>query len=180
MGKKSVPQKVHYALFRTKLGCMGIASTSQGLAAIVLPRKNKKSAGIELKRILEGRFNKFILKKKKKLLKTPIKDLVKYLKGAEPGFDYELDFGTATAFQTKVYNVARKIPYGKTVSYNWIAEKVGSPRSSRAVGQALKANALPVIVPCHRVIKSNNALCGFSSGVEWKVKLLTIEGVILT
>ena len=103
-----------------------------------------------------------------------------YFDSRKVDFNYKLDLNIFTPFQRQVYSVTRAIPYGTTSSYNWVAQKVGEPGAGRAVGQALKRNMLPIIIPCHRVIKSDNLMCGFSGGVEWKAKLLAIEGVILT
>ena len=81
-----------------------------------------------------------------------------------------------TKFQWKVLNVTAKIPIGETKSYKWVAEQVGSPKAVRAVGQALKRNPYPVIIPCHRVIKIDGSLGGYAGGLgERKAQLLAIE-----
>ncbi|MBF0563744.1 MAG: MGMT family protein [Nitrospirae bacterium] len=74
-----------------------------------------------------------------------------------------------------VYRVLLEIPYGQTRSYKWVAERVGSPKASRAVGHALSTNPLPIIVPCHRVVASDGSLGGFSPSIEIKMILLDIE-----
>jgi len=85
-----------------------------------------------------------------------------------------------TKFQWKVLNVTVKIPLGTTRSYKWVAQKVGSPRAVRAVGQALRRNPYPVIIPCHRVIKEDGSLGGYAGGSgERKAKLLGLEREIL-
>ena len=81
-----------------------------------------------------------------------------------------------TKFQWKVLNVTAKIPIGKTRSYKWVAQQVGSPKAVRAVGQALRRNPYPVIIPCHRVIKEDGTLGGYAGGSgERKAELLNIE-----
>lgn len=81
-----------------------------------------------------------------------------------------------TKFQWKVLAVTAKIPLGETRSYKWIAEQVGSPKAVRAVGQALKRNPYPIIIPCHRVIKEDGSLGGYAGGSsEKKGKLLAVE-----
>ncbi len=81
-----------------------------------------------------------------------------------------------TKFQWKVLEVTAKIPIGETRSYKWVAEKVGSPKAVRAVGQALKKNPYPVTIPCHRVIRQDGSLGGYSGGSQAKkAKLLAIE-----
>ena len=81
-----------------------------------------------------------------------------------------------TPFEQDVYMAALSIPFGQTRSYKWIAKKIGKPNASRAVGQALKKNPLPLLIPCHRVVSSNpGSLGGFSLGLNLKRKLLEIE-----
>lgn len=81
-----------------------------------------------------------------------------------------------TEFERQVYQAVSQIPHGETRSYRWVAERVGRPKAVRAVGRALNKNPLPLIVPCHRVIKSNGQTGGYKYGVQCKVKLLEIEG----
>ena len=81
-----------------------------------------------------------------------------------------------TKFQWKVLSVTANIPLGETRSYKWVAKQVGSPKAVRAVGQALKRNPYPVIIPCHRVIKEDGTLGGYAGGPSTKkAKLLNIE-----
>jgi len=82
-----------------------------------------------------------------------------------------------TPFQKKVLMVVSTIPKGQVRSYKWVAEKIGRPGAFRAVGQALNRNPIPVIVPCHRVIKSDLKLGGFSRGAKVKKELLLSEGL---
>ncbi|UCF79134.1 MAG: MGMT family protein [Candidatus Eiseniibacteriota bacterium] len=71
--------------------------------------------------------------------------------------------------------MAKKIPYGRLVSYKRIAEQCGNPLCARAVGNALGANPVPIVVPCHRVIRSDSGLGGYSSGIKWKKRLIALE-----
>lgn len=80
-----------------------------------------------------------------------------------------------TRFELAVYKVTLTIPLGKTRTYKWVAAKVGCSGACRAVGQALKKNPYPLIIPCHRVIKSDNSLGGYSGGIDRKKKLLELE-----
>ena len=81
-----------------------------------------------------------------------------------------------TKFQWKVLSVTASIPLGETRSYKWVAQQVGSPKAVRAVGQALKRNPYPVIIPCHRVIKEDGTPGGYAGGPSTKKeKLLNIE-----
>ena len=84
-------------------------------------------------------------------------------------------FEIMTIFELKVYKAVLTIPLGEVRTYKWVARKAGSPRACRAVGQALKRNPWPLIVPCHRVIASKGALGGFAWGVKRKKALLDLE-----
>lgn len=83
---------------------------------------------------------------------------------------------TGTSFQKKVWNIIQQIPYGKVQSYQWIAEQIGKPKAVRAVGNAVGANPVSILRPCHRVIRSNGALGGYGGGLERKQQLLALEG----
>jgi len=80
-----------------------------------------------------------------------------------------------TAFQQRVYAVVRRIPKGKTRSYQWVARQLGNPRLARAVGQALRSNPDPMRIPCHRVIRSDGSLGGYAWGPSRKRRLLRRE-----
>ena len=103
--------------------------------------------------------------------------LIDYFKGKQIEFPFpiDLDLEGCTGFQRDVWEVTSKIPYGQLRSYGWIAAEIGRPQAARAVGQALGINRLPIIVPCHRVIRSDGSLGGFSGGLHWKKKLIELE-----
>lgn len=82
---------------------------------------------------------------------------------------------TLTPFEWKVLAATQKIPLGQTRSYQWVARTIGQPQAVRAVGQALHKNPFPLIVPCHRVIKSDGSLGGYAGGREMKKELLSLE-----
>lgn len=98
------------------------------------------------------------------------------LAGREPRDMPPFDLSRGTDFQRQVWDVMRRIACGKTKSYAEVAAKIGKPNATRAVGNACGANPIPVLVPCHRVLAANHRLGGFSSGLDWKRKLLAIEG----
>jgi len=112
---------------------------------------------------------------------TPFKTirtlLDRYLQGREVDFDVEVDISHLGSFTRKVLNELRKVPYGEIRSYGWLAKKVGRPGAARAVGQALKRNPIPIIIPCHRIIRDDGTIGGFSMGVNIKERLLALEGV---
>ena len=101
--------------------------------------------------------------------------LTRYFAGEKTVFKIPIDFGSATTFQKSVWRACRRIPYGQTRSYGWVAEKCGSPGAARAVGNALNANPLPVIIPCHRVLRANGDPGGFARGTHEKLRLLHLE-----
>ncbi len=105
--------------------------------------------------------------------------LERYLQGKTETFDgVDLDFGNATEFRRRVWEAARLVPYGETTSYGGLAQRMGLPRGySRAIGQALGANPVPIVVPCHRFLSSDGALGGFTGGLHWKRELLRLEGI---
>jgi methylated-DNA-[protein]-cysteine S-methyltransferase len=100
-----------------------------------------------------------------------------YLKGERKKFSVPLDL-KGSVFQKKVWSELNKIPYGKTVSYKKIADKLGNVKLYRAVGRANGMNPACIIIPCHRVINSDGRLGGYSAGIKIKQKLLEVEGNI--
>lgn len=103
-----------------------------------------------------------------------IDQLRAYFAGARTTFDLQLA-AVGTPFQRTVWAALRRIPYGQTVSYGQIAQRIGRPGASRAVGVANGANPIGVIVPCHRVVGSNGSLTGYGGGLERKQFLLDLE-----
>ncbi|NOZ64425.1 MAG: MGMT family protein [Caldiserica bacterium] len=99
-----------------------------------------------------------------------------YLDGMRDDFhDIEIDWAGYSPEEKRVLETARRIPYGKTRSYRWLAEESGFPNKWRWVGQVLAKNRIPLIIPCHRVVRSNGEIGGFSWGKNWKKKLLELE-----
>ena len=106
------------------------------------------------------------------------KHFYRYFSGKAVDFrNYQIDFTGYTDFEISVLEETRKIPYGKTKTYADIAKAIGKPKAARAVGNALGKNRTPILIPCHRVIKSDGSPGGFSMGLEWKKKLLKLEGI---
>jgi O-6-methylguanine DNA methyltransferase len=110
-------------------------------------------------------------------LSTALQQLDQYFKRGRKQFDLPLDFSGATDFQRHIFERLLTIPYGRIVSYGDIADGLGEPGAARAVGQAVGANPLPIVVPCHRVVRSDSRLGGYSGGLSLKVALLAIEGI---
>ena len=106
-----------------------------------------------------------------------MRQLQKYFQGNQASFDVNFDLSECSPFQKLIYRELIKVPFGNTRSYKELAEAVGLRGGARAVGTALKNNPIPIIIPCHRIIKSDGSLGGFNSGVEWKKRLLRLEGI---
>lgn len=102
-------------------------------------------------------------------------ELEAYFDGGLREFKQNVSFISGTEFERQVWLALSEIPYGETRTYKWMAEQVGRPRGSRAVGQALKKNPIPIVIPCHRVIESDGKLGGFALGQDIKRRLLQME-----
>ena len=100
--------------------------------------------------------------------------LAEYFAGRRRTFEVDLD-PSGTAFQMRVWAALREIPYGRVVSYQWVAERIGAPNAVRAVGAANGRNPISIIVPCHRVIGKQGGLTGYGGGLDLKQRLLQLE-----
>lgn len=103
--------------------------------------------------------------------------LDEYFNGYRRDFDLEIKFLRGTDFQKNVWNELRKIPYGETISYKELAERIGNPKACRAVGGANNKNPIGIIVPCHRVIGANGKMIGYAEGIDKKEFLLKLEKI---
>ena len=160
-------------VFETPLGWMGAAATSDALRRTTLPQATPERcvpllgpAADAPARVPE----RFVALAEK---------LTRYFTGAPITFDEELiDVDDAAPFLRAAWNACRSIPFGETRTYRWLASQAGSPSASRAAGQSMARNRLPIIVPCHRVIASDGSLGGFGSGasqLDLKRRLLRLE-----
>ncbi len=164
--------KIYYNTFKSPIGEILVTRTEKGLSFVSFPKNTwekfllalGKDKSIELIR----NENKFLS------LKSDLKD---YFSGKKVVFKEKLDLTGGTDFQKKVWTAMLKIPYGETRSYGWLAQQAGGKNKARATGAACGTNPIPLIIPCHRVIKSDKTLGGYSSGLGIKRKLLKIEGV---
>ena len=165
----AAPVVVAYTLWPTDWGWMGALASETGLRRMTLPQPSREAAAALIEAGASAAF--------------PFPDLPqrmrRYLQGAREAFPYPLDLRTATIFQSAVWQATSAIPYGETRSYAWIARALGRPQAPRAVGQALGANPLPIVIPCHRVLASDGALGGYGGGLALKRRLLALEGAPL-
>jgi AraC family transcriptional regulator of adaptative response/methylated-DNA-[protein]-cysteine methyltransferase len=132
----------------------------------------------ELIRDLQGRFPRANAISNDEDCEQLIAKVVEFVETPAMGLDLPLDLPLdvrGTAFQRRVWEALREIPVGSTASYADIANRIGSPRSVRAVAQACGANALAMAIPCHRVVRSDGSLSGYRGGVERKRMLLDRE-----
>ncbi len=122
--------------------------------------------------------NNLIKKKSSPSIELLGERIQKFLKGENVKFDLQLiDFDQCSEIQKKVLLAEYGIPRGYISTYKRIADEIGIPKGARAVGNALANNPFPIIIPCHRAIKSNGELGGFQGGIEMKRKLLEMEGI---
>ncbi len=155
----------HVIRYITNLGTGAVAVTSQGVCRVWLPGDDLS----DIDRSASG---------ESELARKAAKQLEQYFQGCLQQFDLSVDISSLTLFQQQVLRLTMEIPYGTVLTYGQLAKRVGSPKAARAVGGALAANPIPVIIPCHRVLASTGALTGFSGagGVLMKENLLTMEG----
>lgn len=165
-----MPTKLSYTVFDTAAGWMALLGSSNGLLRTILPRRSAGEAQRLLGKITDDAASS------PDMFQELVARFRAYFGGQAVAFPDPLDLSSATDFQRRVWTATRQIPYGATRSYSWIAEQIQNPAAARAVGQALGANPLPVIVPCHRVLASNGGLGGFSGGLKVKRQLLKLEG----
>jgi len=142
-GQDAMYHDCSLAVFKTTFGWAGIAASERGICKIVLPEKDKNAVEKELisatGAISQISNNKFI--------EQAIKLLQEYFSGKRVLFDLPLDLRYYTCFQRAVWGAAAEIPYGETRAYAWIARRIKSSRAARAVGQAMGANPIPIIIP---------------------------------
>lgn len=113
------------------------------------------------------------------LLEKTKNELQEYFDGKRMEFDIPIKLN-GTDFYKKVWNELKKIPYGETRSYGEIAERIGNPKASRAVGMANHNNPISIIVPCHRVVGKNNKLVGYAGGLDKKKYLIELERKVMS
>ncbi|UCE19927.1 MAG: methylated-DNA--[protein]-cysteine S-methyltransferase [Gemmatimonadota bacterium] len=165
--------KLRYTIFPSRIGPLGLAATDRGICRLTM-NADRGTFGIEL----ETRYRCAAVDDDRSFGNERAM-LEEYFQGKTKRFDCPLHFVEGTDFQRQVWHALRRIPYGQVRSYAWVAREIGHPRAVRAVGGANGRNPIAILVPCHRVIRSDGGLGGFGAGPEVKRALLRIEGVIL-
>jgi methylated-DNA-[protein]-cysteine S-methyltransferase len=168
-----------FCLFHTAIGSCAIAWSDRGVTSVWLPEQTEPQTRARVAR----RFPRALESTPPPFVAHAINNIVALLEGESRDLtDVPLDFDDSVPeFHRRVYDVARTIKPGMTLSYGEIAARVGEPDAARAVGQALGRNPIPIIVPCHRVLAAHGGTGGFSApgGTATKLQLLAIEGARL-
>ncbi len=164
---------VSYTTVDSPFGTLLAAATARGLVRLAFPEEEIDSVLERLARCISPR-----------IVQAPVpldpvrRELEEYFAGRRRAFAVKLDWTLVGPFARRVLAVTSEIPYGGLLSYAEVAADAGSPRGSRAAGNALGSNPMPIVVPCHRVLRSGGALGGYGGGVERKRWLLELEGAL--
>ncbi len=163
---------VAYATLDSPVGTLLIATTPNGLVRIAYLDGDDEQLVLE---DLAMRVSPRVLASARKL-DEPRRELEQYFSGARKRFELPIDWRLTHGFGQRVLRATAQIPFGSVSTYKLVATEAGSPRAYRAAGNALGANPLPIVVPCHRVLHSGGGLGGYTGGLERKRVLLTVEG----
>jgi methylated-DNA-[protein]-cysteine S-methyltransferase len=163
---------IAYRTFDSPVGSLLLAATERGLVRIAYAGENHDT----VLQTLADRVSPRILNAPARLDDVAT-ELDEYFAGRRRTFDVTLDWRLSKCFRaTVLHHLAAEVGYGQTESYGTVAELVGNPKAVRAVGTACATNPLPVVVPCHRVVRSDGAMGGYLGGADAKRTLLTLEG----
>jgi AraC family transcriptional regulator of adaptative response/methylated-DNA-[protein]-cysteine methyltransferase len=163
--------RIGYTVVDSSLGRLLIAATERGVCSVCLGDSDSP-----LEKALRDEYPQAVIERDSAGLEEHVRQIREHLSGRMPTLDLPVDV-QATAFQWKVWQALRDIPYGETRSYSEIARAVGSPRAVRAVGHACATNRVAVVIPCHRAVRQNGSLGGYRWGLERKQALLDHERV---
>lgn len=163
---------VAYDLVDSPIGTLLVATTAKGLVRISFHAEAEDLVLDELARRVSPR----VVRAPRRVAGVA-RELDEYFDGRRRDFDVPLDWVLVGPYARKVLRATAKIPFGKVSTYREVARKAGNPAASRAAGNALGSNPIPVVVPCHRVLRTGGALGGYGGGLEVKEFLLRLEGV---
>jgi methylated-DNA-[protein]-cysteine S-methyltransferase len=164
---------VAYTTADSPFGSLLLASTPRGLVRLGLPNQDSD----ELLEDLANRVSPRVLEAPGRLDEAR-RELDLYFEGKLDRFDLPLDWQLSDGFRLRVLHAIARIPYGQTRNYTEMATKAGNERAVRAAGTACGRNPIPVVVPCHRVLRTSGALGGYGGGLPMKQALLELEGVL--
>src|SRR5881296_3875762 len=168
-GRGGAGTRIAFAVVPCALGRLLVAATERGICRIGI---GDDAAALE--RGLRAEFPSAVIARDNATLRPWVAEITAHFDGRQPDLDLPLDL-RATAFQRRVWEALRKIPYGSTSSYSAIARAIGKPRATRAVARACATNPVAVVIPCHRVVSKGGDLGGYRWGVERKRALLERE-----
>ncbi|MBI3843934.1 MAG: bifunctional DNA-binding transcriptional regulator/O6-methylguanine-DNA methyltransferase Ada [Planctomycetes bacterium] len=168
-GRGGKGAQIRFATSRSPLGRLLVAATERGVCAVMLGNDDATLA-----RQLRCEYPAAIVSRDRVALDCWVRSIVEHLEGRMHALDLPIDV-RATAFQRRVWEALRAIPYGQTRSYSEVAREIGRPKATRAVARACATNPVAIVVPCHRVIRSTGALGGYAGGVERKRAILARE-----
>jgi methylated-DNA-[protein]-cysteine S-methyltransferase len=163
--------RAYYSALRTPVGRVFVAATDAGLARVSF---NPDEAAF----VSALRRSKLDAVRSAEKVSGIVAQLETYFAGKRSTFDVPIDWRRMSPFQHSVLAAALQVPAGQVVSYHDIARRIGQPQASRAVGQALGHNPMPIVIPCHRVVSSGGGLGGYTGGLGIKQKLLQLEGAL--
>jgi methylated-DNA-[protein]-cysteine S-methyltransferase len=162
---------VAYATVDSPFGPLLVAASARGLLRLAYPDEPVAALMEELAEQVSPR----ILQAPGRL--DPLRrQLDEYFAGSRRRFEFPIDWRLVHGFGRDVLRVTAHIPYGKVSTYGDVAVRTGRPKASRAVGNALGANPMPIVIPCHRVVRTGGGLGGYAGGVQRKERLLQLEG----
>jgi len=178
-------RRLSYDVFRVSLGWCAAARGARGICAFVLPVPSAEIAREEIFALTARSSGAEAAgpRRASSGFRPLAEAVVRYFEGAAVRFnEFPLDLSSGTAFQRRIWSVIRRIPYGQVRTYRWIGMETGRPEAARAIGRAVGANPIPLLIPCHRVVGSDGSLVGFSAtgGVGLKLKMLDLEKVRLS
>jgi methylated-DNA-[protein]-cysteine S-methyltransferase len=162
---------VSYTGAESPFGTLLVASTKRGLVRVAFPEEDVDSVLERIARRLSPR-----IVEARAALDPVRRELEEYFAGSRQEFGVTVDWSLIGRFGRRVLRVTSEIPYGGVLSYAEVAAEAGSPRGSRAAGNALGANPIPIVIPCHRVLRTGGALGGYGGGLDRKRWLLDLEG----
>ena len=163
--------KLYYTTFKSPIGEILATRTDRGLNFIAFPKNRWQRFLAALKKD-----ENIILIEDKKRFSNLRNSFKAYFSGRKAQFKEKFDLKGGTDFQKKVWGAMQKIPFGQIRSYGWLAKQVGGKNKARAVGAACGSNPIPILIPCHRVVREDGGLGGYGGGLGIKKKLLKIEG----
>jgi AraC family transcriptional regulator, regulatory protein of adaptative response / methylated-DNA-[protein]-cysteine methyltransferase len=161
--------RIRYAVADTPIGRVLVAATERGICSVRIG-----ASGNAMAKELGREFPTATIERDREGLAEWVKRLTRHLEGRAPELDVPIDV-RATAFQWRVYEALRSIPYGETRTYREVARSIGAPRAARAVGRACATNPVGIVIPCHRVVREGGALGGYAWGLGIKKQLLESE-----